>query len=137
MVVSGDGRRFTDVAVRSEAMMNAVSIINLASVRALEKEFDTMIDPQRFRANIYVDLGEPFVEQDLLGRGLRIGRCEFRVELATKRCAATEVNPATARRDLPVPRLLVQTYGDDRMGVYATTTRGGTLCPGQRVDVIR
>lgn len=130
-----DGRRFTDVSVRSDAMMNAVSVINLASVRALEEEFGAPVDPLRFRANVYVDLGDPFAERALLDSTLAIGPCRFRVVLATTRCAATEVHPGTARRDLPVPRLLVEHYGDDHMGVYTETITGGVLEPGQPVRV--
>lgn len=135
VLARGDGRRFTDVSVRSDAMMNAVSVINLASVRALEHRLGASVDPLRFRANVYVDLGEPFAERDLIDSTLAIGPCRFRVVLATTRCAATEVDPGTARRDLPLPRLLVQHYGDDHMGVYAETITGGVLEPGQPVHV--
>jgi uncharacterized protein YcbX len=47
--------RFTDVAVVSPQMMNAVSLVNLASIRALEEKSGQAVAPLRFRANIYFD----------------------------------------------------------------------------------
>jgi MOSC domain-containing protein len=61
-----EDRRFTDASVVSDAMMHAVSIINLASVRALEKRIGQSLDPLRFRANVYVDGWPPFAELGLL-----------------------------------------------------------------------
>ena len=41
------------------------------------------------------------------------------------RCAATEVDPDTGIRDLPIPRTLMQTYGHADCGVYAEVIEGG------------
>ena len=46
---SADGYRFTDFAAK------VVSIINLASVAALESVVGVPVNPLRFRANLYVD----------------------------------------------------------------------------------
>lgn len=128
------GRRFTDVSVVSDAMMNAVSVINLASVRALEERSGTVIDPLRFRANIYVDGLPAFSELNLVGTDFVIGEARFTAVLNTGRCAATEVNPADARRDIPVPRLLVEHFGHSQMGFYGEVTQGGTIRPGDAVE---
>lgn len=133
LVARGDGRRFTDVSVRSDQMMNAVSIINLATVEALGDRLGVKVDPMRFRANVYLDGWEPFSEDELVGRGIAIGPCEANVVLATHRCAATEVNPDTARRDIALPRLLMENYGHDKLGIYAQLTSGGTVRPGDAV----
>ncbi|WP_433172918.1 MOSC domain-containing protein [Actinoallomurus sp. CA-150999] len=130
-----EGRRFTDISVVSFDMMEAVSLINLATVRALEEKWGAAVDPLRFRANLYIDLDRPFVERDLLGVPIQVGPVRMTVVRVTKRCAATEVNPANAARDLPIPRLLVEHYGDAIMGVYAKIDAGGTLEPGQLVRV--
>lgn len=132
-----NGRRFTDVSVASDRLMEAVSVINLASVRALERKWSVSIDPLRFRANLYVDLTEPFVERDLLGSVIRVGPVRLSMVRHTKRCAATEVNLRTAQRDLPIPRMLVRDYGDAILGIYGQVLTGGTLCPGQTVTVER
>ena len=48
-VLHGRGHSFSDVARK------VVSIINLASVAALEDVVGAPVDPLRFRANVYVD----------------------------------------------------------------------------------
>lgn len=127
-------RRFTDAAVMSEEMMNAVSLINLDSVRDLEGRTGVPLDPRRFRANIYYHGLPPFSERALVGRELLIGDVRLRVVLNTPRCAATEVNPANADRDANVPRLLMDQYGHSELGVYATVTRGGLVSEASVVE---
>lgn len=132
--------RFTDVSVVSEKLMNAVSVINLESVRDLERRSGREIDPRRFRANVYVDGLPPFSELELVtepfesGAEVRLGDLRATAVLNTRRCAATEVNPATARRDLPLPRLLMEHYGHSEIGVYVSLTSGGQLRPGDAVS---
>jgi uncharacterized protein len=129
------GRRFTDVSVRSDTTMNAVSIINTGSVTSFAEEVGTWIDPLRFRANIYIEGLEAFAENELVGKHFTIGECTFAGVLQTRRCAATEVNPATAARDLPIPRLLMQKYGEDHMGIYAEVVVGGRLAAGDYLRI--
>jgi uncharacterized protein len=126
--------RFTDVSVVSREMMNAVSLINLASVRDLASRIGQELHPLRFRANIYFDGLPPFSELDLLDREITIGSVRLKVMMRTRRCAATEVNPETARRDIPVPPLLLQHLGHANMGVYAEVLNGGEIENGASVS---
>lgn len=126
--------RFTDVSVVSKEMMNAVSLINLASVAEFGERIGETVDPIRFRANIYFDGWPPFGELDLVGREIAIGDARLRIVKRTQRCAATQVNPATARRDIAVPRLLMQTYGHSDMGVYAEVLVPGEVRPGDAIS---
>lgn len=119
--------RFTDVSVVSETMMNAVSIINLASVRDFAAQIGELVDPLRFRGNIILDGLPAFSELDLIGQIIEVGNVRFKVLKRTKRCAATEVNPATAERDIRVPALLRATYGHFDMGIYAQVISDGTI----------
>jgi uncharacterized protein YcbX len=48
------------------------------------------------------------------------------------RCAATHVNPKTARRDADVTRALFDAYGHMYCGVYLTVGVGGRLARGDR-----
>ncbi|WP_139803714.1 MOSC domain-containing protein, partial [Mycobacterium avium] len=100
------GRRFTDAAIKSDTLMNAVSIINLDSIRDLSRRSERVIDHRRFRANIYIQGTPPFAEAELVGKEFSIGDVLLRGLAAIPRCAATEVNPSTAVRDLAVPRQL-------------------------------
>ncbi len=126
--------RFTDVSVVSEKMMNAISLLNLASLRAFGDAISQPVDPRRFRANIVFDGWPPFSELDLVGRIVQIGGLQFRVLKRTQRCAATEVNPDTSDRDIRVPYLLRKTYGHMDMGVYAEALESGVLNIGDRVE---
>ena len=84
-----------------------VSFINLASLRALEAETGWSIDPARFRMNVWFDSGEAFSElawsDDFPGtKHIAVGDLRMRVQDACERCLATEANPSTGERDLPV-----------------------------------
>lgn len=126
-------RRFTDVSVVSDALMHAVSFINLASIRALEEKIDMAIDPYRFRANVYYDGLPPFSELRLVGSPITVGTVGLEGVLTTRRCAATEVNPTDAKRDLPVPRLIAEHFGHTDMGVYGIVGAGGTIAVGDTI----
>ena len=131
--VSAGEHRFTDVSVVSETMMHAVSLLNLASVRDLEGRAGRTIEPERFRANVVVDGLAPWAELELVGREIEVGDARLRGILRTQRCAATEVNPATAERDAKVPRLIAEHFGHPDMGVYLEVVGGGTLREGDPV----
>ncbi len=133
--VSSNPHRFTDVSVVSPQMMNAVSLLNRASVRDLEARLDTPVDPARFRANIEFDGLPPWWELENVGATLQIGDAALRLVMRTKRCAATEVNPATAARDLKLPYLLRKELGHMDMGVYAEVLSPGRITPGMTVRV--
>ena len=134
--VTADPHRFTDVSVVSAELMNAVSLMNLASVKAFGDQIEAEVDPARFRANIHFDGWPPFAELDLVGREIMIGAARAKITLRTKRCPATEVNPSTARRDMPLPRHLMSHYGHRDMGVYAEILEGGVLRPGDKITVL-
>jgi uncharacterized protein len=83
---------------------------------------------------VYFEGWAPFSELERIGEEFQMGAVRLRLLRRTRRCAATEVNPVTARRDLPVPRLLLQHYGHADMGVYAEVLSGGQIAPG---DVVK
>ena len=132
-LVSAPGFQFTDVSVVSEPMMHAVSLINLASLRALESAVNRELHPLRFRANIYFDGVAAWEEHGWLDHPIRIGGAVGRVVLRTTRCAATQVNPDTAERDCNVPKELQQAFGHADLGVYAEIEAGGLVRIGDEV----
>jgi uncharacterized protein YcbX len=84
-----------------------VSFLNLASVRALEAETGWVIEPERFRMNVWYDDGQPFSELAWAdsfpsAREIAVGKLRLRIQDACERCQAIEANPATGRRDLPI-----------------------------------
>ena len=62
-----------------------------------------------------------------------LGGVRARVVKRTMRCAATQVNPETAQRDIDLPRELRQAFGHADMGVYAEIVAGGTVRRGDGV----
>jgi uncharacterized protein YcbX len=129
------GRRFTDAAAAGDGPMNWLSLVNLASVRDLELRTGTAVDPMRFRANILVDGLQAWTELDLIGREFHLGDVRARAVHQTKRCAATEVDPATGRRDLPVVSMIDRTYGHRLMGIYLEVLDAGVLEKGHEIVV--
>jgi uncharacterized protein YcbX len=134
-VVQAQGHRFTDVSVVSPEMMEAVSLINLASVRALETKLGVVVDPRRFRANLLVDGLEPWVEFNWIDKTLRIGDVIFQGARRTRRCAATEVNPATGDRDIALPVELHKHFAHADMGIYLYVRSDGAIATGDALTL--
>jgi hypothetical protein len=126
-LVRAGGHKFTDASVMSPVMMKAVSVVNLASVRALEKAVGATVNPLRFRANIYLDGLNPWQELEWAGHEIRIGSLAFRGLERTPRCGAVNVNPRTAQRDLNLPKALMNHFGHTDLGVYVETLVDGEL----------
>ncbi|MFK7855553.1 MAG: MOSC domain-containing protein [Granulosicoccus sp.] len=122
--------KFTDVSVDSVEMMNAVSIINLESVKDFSRTTGLEIDPARFRANIHLSGLPAFSEFDMLGRFITIGTARLKIVQRTRRCPATEVDLNTGERNIKLPKLLYEKYGHRDMGVYAEVVRGGEIKVG-------
>lgn len=128
-IVRSAGHSFSDVAEK------CVHIVNLASVREIERLAGRPIDPLRFRANIHLDGLAPFAERQWIGRTLAAGEVRLAAFKHTTRCAATEVDPATGARDIAVPAVIRRHYGHEDFGFYATVVSGGTLRQGDHVLV--
>ncbi len=116
---------------------NVISLINLATVRALEARFGFSIDPLRFRANIYIDGAAPWEEFDWVGGDIGIGDAAFRVDRRNGRCGATNVDPATGRRDLDIPGSLRRAFGHKDLGVYLVARNEAEIAVGDTLDVPR
>lgn len=127
--------RFTDVSVVSPEMMHAVSLVNINSVAAFSADLGQDISPARFRGNILFSGLPAFTELDLMDKTLRIGDVQLHVVQRTRRCPATEVNLDTGVRDVDVPGKLRALYGHSDMGIYAHVTQGGTLRPGDSIEI--
>ncbi|GJE50460.1 hypothetical protein GOFOIKOB_3508 [Methylobacterium tardum] len=117
--------RFTDSPI------GYVSLINRASVAAVEDYIGAPVDPLRFRGNLLVDGLAPFAELEMVGRvieapsGLRL-----KITKRTVRCAATNVDPASGIRDCDIPWTLDARLGHRDLGVYAEVIAGGALAKG-------
>jgi uncharacterized protein YcbX len=128
-VLAGKGHSFSDVAKK------VVSIINLASLAAIEAAIGAPVQPLRFRANLYVAGWPAWREFDLLGREIALGK-DVRLKVIKRivRCAATEVDPDTGIRDLAIPKTLQQSFGHGDCGVYAEVVAAGEIAVGDTLD---
>ena len=127
-VLHAAGHSFSDVARK------VISIINLASVAALEEAAGAPVHPLRFRGNLQVDGWPAWHEFDLLNAEIAIGpSARLKVVKRIVRCAATEVDPDTGIRDLPVPRTLRDHFGHVDCGVYAEVIEAGDIAVGDAI----
>jgi uncharacterized protein YcbX len=126
-VLQAPGHSFSDVAKQ------VVSIINLASVAALETAVGAPVHPLRFRGNVYVNGWPPWHEFDLVGQEVAIGGARLKIVKRIVRCAATNVDPDTGIRDLAIPHTLMQTYGHADCGVYGEVIAPGEVADGDHV----
>ena len=112
-----------------------VSLIGLASVRALAAARGTDVDPGRFRANVVVDTDDAFVEDQWIGRQLRLGTAIFEVILPSPRCVM--INMASA--DLPAQPGNLAVLGGlhgSSLGVIARVVRPGRLCNEDELELL-
>ncbi len=128
-LLEAPGHAFTDVPEK------CLSLINLASVRDLERVMREPVDPLRFRANIYFEGAPAWAEFNWVGKEIAIGAARLQVTARIDRCAATNVNPKTAIRDMNVVKALQRGFGHIDMGVYAGIVTGGDIATGDRITV--
>ena len=127
-VLHAAGHSFSDVSRK------VISIINLASVAALEEAAGAPVHPLRFRGNLQVAGWPAWHEFDLLSTEIAIGpSARLKVVKRIVRCAATEVDPDTGIRDLPVPRTLRDHFGHVDCGVYAEVIEPGDIAVGDAI----
>ena len=130
-VLHAPGHSFSDVARK------VVSIINLASVAELENAIGAPVNPLRFRGNLHIAGWPAWREFDLVGSEIAVGpQARLKIVKRIVRCAATEVDPDTAMRDLPIPRALMKTYGHADCGVYGEVIQGGEIAVGDSLAVV-
>lgn len=129
-ILTSPGHSFSDVARK------VVSIINLASLRAIESMVDHPVHPLRFRANLYVEGWPAWHEFDLVDRTVAIGDTKLKVVKRIVRCAAVNVDPDTGARDLTIPHTLLRRLGHADCGIYAEVICGGSIGAGDAIAAI-
>jgi uncharacterized protein YcbX len=123
-IVMAPGHSFSDMAAK------CLHIVNLASVRDLERIMARPLDPLRFRPNIILDGVPAWQELGWLDKALTAGGAKLTVFHRTRRCDATNVDPKTGARDTAVPAVLQRTFGHSDFGVYARVETAGEVAVG-------
>lgn len=120
---------FSDVAAK------VVSIINLASVAEVGRMVGREIDPLRFRGNLHVEGWPDWGEFELMKQKFTIGSATLKIVKRIVRCAAVNVDPTSAARDLEIPKALMQHLGHMDCGVYAEVVSDGEVADGDALTM--
>lgn len=128
-IVSSTGHSFSDMKAK------CVHLVNLASVRDLERIMGKPIDPLRFRANIMLDGVPAWAELGWLGKRLTIGGAALDVFHRTQRCDATNVDPRTGARDMAIPAVLQRQFGHADFGIYGKVSAAGEIAVGDTIGI--
>jgi uncharacterized protein YcbX len=79
-VVEAPGHAFADARRKPNATTDKyVSLINRASIAALEAAMGVPVDPLRFRANVYFDGARAWSEHEWIGSEITLGAARLRV----------------------------------------------------------
>jgi len=128
-IVRAPGHSFSDVAAK------CVHIVNLASVRDLERVLGRAVNPLRFRPNVVIDGAEAWREFDWVDKRITLGGVTLEAFARTDRCDATNVDPETGARDMAIPSALLRQWRHSDFGIYARVVGGGELTAGDAVTV--
>ena len=110
-----------------------ISIASKASLDAFAQATNTKPDSRRFRINIIIDGDTPFAEEGLIGKTLRCGDALLLVKEPVGRCAAINVDPATAKRNPEdYVRFMKAHFGHSNLGIFAEVINGGIIRLGDR-----
>jgi hypothetical protein len=120
----------------------SISVINLSTVRSIERESGRDVDLRRFRPNVVIETNgaPPFDEDRWVGHTLVFGEensgAAVKVTLRDERCVMINLDPDTAERDSEVMKTVVR-MNENCAGVYATVVRMGELRVGQVVTLTK
>lgn len=129
-LLTAPGHTFSDKPAK------VLHLVNLASVRALSERLGRPVDPLRFRPNIVIDDAPAWSELDWEeGMEMRLPGIGLAMESRTTRCAATNVDPQTGRRDMQVPKALTANLGHADFGVYLVARTAGAIRVGDEIVV--
>ena len=113
-----------------------VSILSLDTLSALQKIAGQNFDTHRWRGNLWVEGWPARFEAGLIGQSITIGTSRLRIAEPIGRCTATDVDTATGTADCDMLSTLKNAFGDTNFGVFALVETGGTIRPGDRVEVM-
>ncbi|MDQ0272911.1 MOSC domain-containing protein [Cytobacillus purgationiresistens] len=110
-------------------------VVSDASLKSLsEMTGKQLIDEQRFRPNILLDLIDktPFLEEEWVTKHLTIGEVEIQVDRFCERCMIITVDPQTGERDANVHKQVIR-HRKNNFGVYASVIKTGSIHIGDEV----
>ena len=123
---------------RALADARPLSLFSVQTVAALAHESGTPVDKRQFRANIYLDLPktEPFGEEQLIGRSLRLGSKLVVTPIDRDgRCMMITLHPDSAEKSPAVLKSVAQGH-EGFAGLYSAVVIEGLLRKGDPVELL-
>ena len=100
---------------------------------------DNDLSELRFRSNIAIDGLDAWEEQSWVGRKIKIGQINFDVVMPKSRCLATQANPNSGKRDLPILKTLTHAFSQEKPTfaiAMLTHGAGGEIHIGDKVSFL-
>jgi len=113
-----------------------ISIGGSASLAAFAAATHTPIDARRFRLNIILDTRTAFAENQWGGAQLQMGSAVIKIIDDVERCAAINVDPATATRQSDHLATMRQHFGHSHIGVFGRVMIPGIVQCGDKATLI-
>ncbi len=117
-----------------------LSLISLATIAQLSAEAEQVLDPRRFRANVYLEMQEgAFSEDGLVGRTLGLGAtATVLIRERDPRCRFITYDPDEPHRAEPLFGLMkiLDRGHEGRAGIYASVVTPGPIAAGDEVVVV-
>lgn len=111
-----------------------ISFLNLASLRALERELGAPIDIRNFRGNVILDGLDAWEELNWIGKTVRVGTARVSLTAHIARCYNVNVDALSGTADERVLALVAKT-NRGRFGVLGNVIEEGTLKVGDALTV--
>ena len=112
-------------------VLTTASVERLAALRQVEA-----IDSRRFRPTVLVEAGEGegFIENDWVGRRLRLGAVDLTAQDATKRCGITFIAQPGLDEDPEILRSILR-HNKRTLGLYCSIESTGTIRLGDELSI--
>ena len=107
-----------------------------ASIEAYAAATRTNPDARRFRLNMMIKTDTPFSEAALIGKEIMIGTAHLRIVEPVGRCAAIDVDPATAKRGQDSLSVMRDKFGHTDLGVFAEILSADMVRTGDPITVL-
>jgi uncharacterized protein len=112
-------------------LLTTTSLQHLAKIGNIE-----MIDSRRFRPTVLIEVNgcRGFVEQDWIGRRLRLGQTNLSAQEETKRCGMTFISQPGVDEDPEILRNILR-HNKRNLGIYCSIDGAGEIHIGDDVFI--
>ena len=125
---------FFDTSISKKTILtHSISLLNNNSIDDLKRKTKKIIEPERFRGNIYVDGIEAWEERNWIGKIIKINNISFKVEKSIPRCVVINLKPNTDDNSLNLLQSLKKIYNHFNMGIYLTALDDGEISIGNKL----